>query len=197
MVISASINNEEELLAKIAAGDEHAFAILFNRYQRDVFVHSKRIAQSEEQALDAVQNIFIKVWVNRTTLSEVTNFGGYLNRIVRNYSFDLLKQLAKESDSSFKFQQTKTEIDESTGQLLDYKEAVNILEKALDELPTQQKMAYKLCHQDGLKYEDAAAQMNISTDTLKAHMKHALRKIRQHLNNHGIYYAVLVIAMQK
>lgn len=191
------LDNEQALLAKIADGDQHAFTILFNHYQRDVFVHSKRLTHSENDAFEAVQDIFIKIWVGRERLRSVDNFGAYLNRMVRNYSFDLLKQLARETQANLKLQKSTTELDEATGQLLEYNEAVKLLGEALDELAPQQKLAYKLCHQEGLTYEEAALQMNISTETVRAHMKQSLRKIREHFRKYAVLYPMLVIALYK
>jgi RNA polymerase sigma factor (sigma-70 family) len=191
------LQDELDILAKIAEGDQHAFTILFNHYQRDVFVHSKRLTPSEDHALEVVQNIFIKIWVGRERLKTINNFGGYLNRIVRNHVFDVLKQIAHETESHLKFQEVNTEIDDSTGHLLDYKDAVTILNDALSDLAPQQKLTYQLCHQEGMKYEEAALKMNISTETVRAHMKQALRKIRVHFRKHAVFYPMLILALHK
>jgi RNA polymerase sigma factor (sigma-70 family) len=191
------LSNEAEILTKIAEGDQHAFTILFNHYQRDVFVHSKRLTQSEDRAVENVQNIFIKIWVGRDRLNNVANFGGYLNRSVRNHSFDLLKQVARENAMNLDFQKDHSETEDTTSQQVEYKEAINTLNEALSQLAPQQKMAYKLCHQDGMKYDEAALQMNISTETLKIHMKQALRKIRDHFRKNALTYPLLIMALNK
>lgn len=191
------LRDEKDVLAKIAEGDQHAFTILFNHYQRDVFVHSKRLTPSEDDALEVVQDIFIKIWMARERLKSIENFGGYLNRIVRNQIFDVLRQIAQETESQLKFQKVNTELDDSTGQLLDYKDAVNILNGALSDLAPQQKLVYKLCHQEGMKYEEAALEMNISTETVRAHMKLALKKIRAHFRKHAVLYPMLIMALHK
>jgi len=196
-VATKSLHNEQELLAKIADGDQNAFTVLFNHYQRDVFVHSKRLVHSEHDALEAVQDIFIKIWVGREKLRSIDNFGGYLNRIVRNYSFDLLKQLAREIETNLSLQKATTEIDYSTGQLLEYNQTIKLLNEVLDELSPQQKLVYKLCHQNGLTYEEAAVQLNISIETVRAHMKQALKKIREHFSKYAVFYPMLVIALCK
>lgn len=189
------LHQESELLAMVADGDQHAFTRLFNHYQKDVFVLSKRLTHSEDQALEVVQDIFIKIWLGREKLRQVDNFGGYLNRVVRNHSFDVLKQLARESASQLSFQQHATEIEDSTIRELDYKDALNLLNEALEGLAPQQKLVYKLCHQEGMKYEEAAQQLNISTETVRAHMKQALKKIREHFRKHSVLYPMLVLAL--
>lgn len=192
-----ALKDEKDILAKIAEGDQYAFTILFNHYQKDVFVHSRRLTPSEDDALEVVQDIFIKIWTGRKRLTTIDNFGAYLNRVVRNQVFDVLKQLSQESESHVKLQKATTEIDDSTRQLLDYQDAIHILNEALTELAPQQKMAYKLCHQDGMKYEEAAKEMNISTETVRVHMKQALSKIRAHFRKHAVLYPMLILALHK
>lgn len=192
-----ALKDEKDILAKIAEGDQYAFTALFNHYQKDVFVHSKRLTPSEDHAVEVVQDIFIKIWTGRNRLKTIDNFGAYLNRVVRNHVFDVLKQISKETESQVKFQKASTELDDSTRQLLDYKDSIHILNEALSDLAPQQKLVYKLCHQEGLKYEDAAKKMNISTETVRAHMKQALSKIRAHFRKHAILYPMLIMAMHK
>lgn len=192
-----ALKDEKDILAKIAEGDQYAFTALFNHYQKDVFVHSKRLTPSEDHAIEVVQDIFIKIWTGRNRLKTIDNFGAYLNRVVRNHVFDVLKQISKETESQFKFQKASTEFDDSTRQLLDYKDAIQILNEALSDLAPQQKLAYKLCHQEGMKYEEAAKKMNISTETVRAHMKQALSKIRAHFRKHAILYPMLIMAIYK
>jgi RNA polymerase sigma-70 factor (ECF subfamily) len=58
-----------------------------------------------------------------------------------------------------------------------------ILNRALDQLPPQQKLVYSLCHQQGLKYEEVAFQLKISRLTVKTHMQQALRAIRSFIKS--------------
>lgn len=189
--------NEHDILAKVAEGDQYAFTLLFNHYQRAVFVHGKRITQSESDALEVVQDIFIKIWTGRERLKSIENFGGYLNRIVRNHSFDLLKRIARENETNLKLREELTEIDHATGQLLDYNEAVKLLNSVLEDLAPQQRLVYKLCHQEGKSYGEAALEMNISIETVRVHMKQALKNIREHFRKFSLYYPMLIIALCK
>lgn len=89
--------NEVEILALIAEGDQSAFTILFNHYQRFVFSFGKKITHSEESAGEVVQDIFLKIWLARESLPEVKNFGAYLNRLVRNHSLNVVRRQLQEA----------------------------------------------------------------------------------------------------
>ncbi len=187
--------DEAEILAKIAGGDQRAFAILFKHYQRFVFSFSKRITHSDESAGEVVQDIFLKIWLARENLPQVKNFGAYLNRLVRNHSLNVVRQQLQEAKSAVAFSKNFSEADESTILQLDYNETNNLLNQAIAELSPQQRMVYQLCHQQGLKYEEAAAQMNISSQTVNAYMKDALKKIRSHFKKHAVVYPLLILSL--
>ena len=186
------LNNESELLAKIAEGDESAFCSLFDHYQKYVFSFGRKLMRSDEIAEDIVQDIFIKIWQGREKLKEIDNFGGYLNILVRNHSFNLLRQLAHRQRTGEDIVLSFSDEDNNTQHTIDYRETVRILEEVLDNLPEQQKTVYSLCHLDGLKYEEAAAKMNISVATVHYHMKLALKNIRHHLIRNGLSYQILL-----
>jgi len=189
--------NETELLTAIAAGDQRAFTELFEFYEPYVYDYGRKLTRSTDQAAEIVQDVFLKIWLNREKLSVVENFGAYLNRVVRNHSLNVIRKMAQKAKSAVKLKASAKEADESTSELLDYNESNRILNQAIDNLPTQQKLVYTLCHVQGLKYEEAAAQLNISSRTVQAHMGQALKHIRAHFKNHALAYPVLFAVLFK
>jgi RNA polymerase sigma-70 factor (family 1) len=196
-MVVKSLFNETELLRKVAAGDQRAFTEVFEFYERYVYVYGKKLTRSDEQAAEIVQDVFLKLWLNREKLATVDSFGAYLNRIVRNHSLNVLRQLAQSARSSQAWQTSTTETDDTTSQQLDFNETNRILNEALDSLPRQQRLVYKLCHTEGLKYEAAAEQLNISPRTVQAHMTAALRTIRKHFKQYAGAYPLLIAILFK
>ena len=167
-----------------------AFRILFKQYHPFVHAFSRRITHSEELAEEIVQDVFLKIWLDRERLNTLDDFPAYLNRMVRNHCFNVLRRLATEAKHMAEHLTDFEEADQSTLEDLDYEEVKRILDEAVESLPPQQKRVYLLCHQEGLKYEAAAAQLNLSPQTVHAYMKEALRKIRTHFKNYSVSYLV-------
>lgn len=188
---------EKEILAGIAAGDKQAFTLLFNHYQQFVFSFGKRLTRSEELAFDMVQDVFLKLWKSREALAEVDVFGAYLNRVVRNQALNVLRGMTKHIQSGTEINEGNEISEETTLHHIDYHEIVRIVNDVVSKLSPQQKMAYELCHQQGLKYEEAAERMQISPKTVHAHMKYALARIREHLKKHSVHYPVLILLLLK
>jgi RNA polymerase sigma-70 factor (family 1) len=187
--------NEAALLAKIAGGDERAFREVFDHYQRYVFTFAQKITRSNADAEEIVQDIFLKIWFGRNQLPTVENFGAYLNRLVRNHAFNLLRHEAVVSKVKAEIELNSSDNDLGTQQALDYKETKEILDAVVSRLPDQQRKIYSLCHFEGLKYDEVAAQLNISPDTVHYHMKLALSTIREHFKRHALVHVGLMMIL--
>ena len=191
------LHKESELLIKIAEGDQLAFCTIFDHYQKYVFSFGRKLTRSEEMAEEIVQDVFLKIWFARDRLKAIENFGAYLNILVRNHSFNLLRQTAYQQRTNQAMRLSLSDQDNSTQNMLDYRETVKILNEAIELLPDQQKLVYTLCHRDGLKYEEAALKMNISAATVHYHMKLALNTIREHFRKDAAAYSVLLLCLLK
>ncbi len=187
--------NEKELLAQIQDGSQLAFRLLFERYHPFVYAFSHRITRSEELAEEIVQDVFLKIWLDRERLSTIDHFPAYLNRIVRNHCFNVLRKLALEAKHVSQHMVDFEEADHSTVENMDYKDVKQMLDDAVESLPAQQKRVYQLCHQEGLKYEEAAERLNLSQQTVHAYMKEALRKIRAHFKRHAVSYIAFFMVL--
>lgn len=194
---NGQLKNEEGLLARIATGDQRAFTEIFDFYQRYVFVYGRKMTKSEDQATEIVQDVFLKVWLNREKLNEVKNFGAYLNRVVRNHSLNVIRKLAQDARSATQLKINNPESENATDKILDYNESNRILSQAIENLSPQQRTVYTLCHIEGLKYDEVAKKMNVSSRTVQAHMAQALKHIREHFKKHALAYPALFAVLFK
>ena len=88
------------------------------------------------------------------------------NRVVRNHSLNIIRELAKSTISSLEIHNHAEGADDSTTRQLDYNDANRLLNEALDNLPPQQRQVCKLCHLEGMKYDAVAEHMQISPRTV-------------------------------
>lgn len=189
--------NEKKLLSRIAGGDERAFREIFDHYQRYVYTFAQKITRSNSDAEEIVQDIFLKIWFARNQLLTIDNFGAYLNRVVRNQALNLLRHEAIVSKAKIELGLSSSDNDTSTQQMLDYKGTKELLDEVISRLPEQQRRVYLLCHHEALKYDEVAAQLNVSPDTVHYHMKRALATIRDYLKQHTLGCSVLFMFFLK
>ncbi|WP_316838656.1 RNA polymerase sigma-70 factor [Pedobacter gandavensis] len=180
----APLFTELELLHLVAAGDQRAFNSLFEMHQKLIFNIAYKLTQSRSKAKEIVQDVFLKVWMKREELQEIENFGAYLNRIARNHSIDVLRKIAREALRNVELKEAEMETGvRNTEDTIQYHETARLLQQALESLSPQQQKVYRLCQEQGLKYEEAAKELGISEGTVHTHMKLALKNIRVYLKN--------------
>jgi RNA polymerase sigma-70 factor (ECF subfamily) len=101
--------------------------------------------------------------------------------MARNFTLKFLRKLLNERSCQFQFAINHGRVDNTIEHPLQDKEYNQILNQALDLLPSQQKQVYHLARVEGLSHADIAQKMNISAWTVSNHMKSALKFIRQKL----------------
>jgi RNA polymerase sigma-70 factor (family 1) len=189
------LRDEEWILAEIAKGNQLAFGKLFNFYRNKVYGYALALLQTESLAEEIVQNVFLKLWLKREELVTITNFGGFLRVIAKNESLNALKKIALEKKNTQVASEHTLTFDFNTENAVQLKETQQILDSAIEGLPPQQKIIYRLCQIEGVKQKDVADQLNISPLTVKAHLRDAVKSIRAYLTAHqniNVYIFFLV-----
>jgi RNA polymerase sigma-70 factor (family 1) len=177
-----TLPNEKQLLSEIAAGDEFAFREIFDYYRKPIYAYAVQLLKNEAMADEIVQDVFLKVWMHRDRLTTILHFRAWLYSVARNGMIDAFKQQMKEA--SFKKTALLTVVSNETEEHLREKEYDQLVNEAVESLSPKQQLIYNLSRKKGLKHEEIASQLNISTNTVKTHLVNALRAMRKHLAPH-------------
>jgi RNA polymerase sigma-70 factor (family 1) len=175
------VYTEKELLCKVASGDEHAFKQLFKSYWPQVYGTGLHLTRSPEQSKDLAQDIFLKLWDNRSKLQEVERIEAYLYTISRNHIIDYLRKKVfhiANIDFLINYFQDDTILEQEH---LEYEELENAIHIAITTLPGKVQDVFKLSRFEGLTHEQIAARLNISVVSSKTYIVRALRHIRSHI----------------
>ena len=184
-------------LSDIANGNQKAFCRFFDAFKHKIYSYSFSFTHSSQVAEEITQDVFVKAWAHRESLPEIHNIDAWLSTITRNLCFNYLKKLALERKATITLVKTQTHVDENVDQYLSYKERVNELQEALEQLSPQQRLIFTLNRDKGLKNEEIAHQLNLSPNTVKTHMVTALRKIRSFLESHATHLFTLALFFLK
>ncbi|NLR57627.1 RNA polymerase sigma-70 factor [Chitinophaga polysaccharea] len=168
--------NERELLLSLAQGEDHAFASVFHHYRHRIYAIAFRLLGSASQAEDVVQDIFLKMWLKRGELHEISHFKAYLFTVTRNHIFTSLKLMARQQLAASEL--SATAVNEIKDAAIIHKEYEQILQRAIAQLSPQQELIYKLSKEEGLKRNEIADRLQLSPETIKVHLANAMRSIR-------------------
>lgn len=176
-----SKNTDLELLALLKAGDQGAFAELFDRYNRLLYVNACKLLDDKEEARDVVQEIFIALWENRANVFVKHNFAGFLYTIVRNRIFDKLSHRKVEFKYLESLRQFNAMEDEGTDDLLRTKQLQAIIEKEISFLPDKMREIFELSRKHHLSHKEIARHLDVSEKTVKNQVNNALKILRTKL----------------
>jgi len=161
--------DEREILQLVAHGDERAFRWLFNQYHHRLGTHIYNITKSHEIAEEVVQDVFLKIWTNRTSLSDIVNFKAYLYVASKNHALNCLKRIAHERALTTELQDVSYEV--GTDDPCDENERYILVDEAIDHLPPQQRLVYLLSRHERLQYAEIADRMSLSRETVKKYLQ--------------------------
>lgn len=188
---SKILYDETLLMQDIANGSERAFKIVYDAYKKKIYYYAIGILQDEMLAEDVMQEVFLKIWLIKEELQHVSSIEGYLKRLTRNRSLDALRKLSVEQKLGSSVTREFSKFHNETEESVILRETRAALDSAIKTLPIKQREVYLLCQNQGLRYEDVAAQMNISVNTVKTHMKRALSSLRKKIGIHNKIVVVL------
>lgn len=175
---------EKDMLLLVAAGDRTAFNNLLHARWNKVYTLSLTYLRSVEDAQEITQDVFLKVWQNRTQLPTIANFDGWLFILTRN---EILSEIRKKKVRPV-ISAEPGEREEDTilpDHPLLYKEASVLIAKAIDALPPARKKVFTLSRMEGKSYEEIAVMLQISRNGVKDHIVKALHFLRNYLHAHA------------
>jgi RNA polymerase sigma-70 factor (ECF subfamily) len=164
------------LIQQVIEGNEKAFEQLFRLYYQRLYHFAFNLVHHQEQAEEVVSDVFVKLWHNRQKLASVQNHEIYLYVAIKNQSLNYLNK--KENLRVFEDITLHELVNNyNPEQALELQELKQSIEAAVESLPTQCKVVFKLIKEDGLHYKEVAEILGISVRTVETQLARALKKI--------------------
>ncbi|NLR80137.1 RNA polymerase sigma factor [Chitinophaga eiseniae] len=181
-----SLNNERELLLRIAQNNENAFADFVLRHTDRLYSYILKITKSEQWAEELVQDVWMQVWLARKDFALLENPLGYLHRMAQNRALDWIRRNKRDLKIQyFLQQQLNTDLVNPIIEKVDYDNITQLLHQSITQLPPQRRRIFEL-KQSGLSYEEIATQLKISKNTVRNQMVSALCTLREYLKQHEV-----------
>ncbi len=175
---SRPVNDELDLLARVASGDHDAFAALYDKHVPLVYGICHRILKNQAQAEDVTQSVFTSLWAKPTSFAG-GNFPAWLSRVARNAAIDVTRSAAvRTREPEFpRDVLCETGLEEEVFTRLQSSAVV----AALRELPSEQRDAIEQAYFQGLTYSEVAARTGTPLGTVKSRIRTGLRRLWESL----------------
>ena len=178
-------HTDTELLRMLSQHDELAFAGIYNRYWKLLYLSAHNILQVKAAAQDAVQEVFISLWKRRADI-QVDALQPYLHQAVRFQVFKAIR--AEKTDQQFFNRLALITRDILFEDPVLFKELDTLYQQLVKALPPDEQEIFRLHRDSGLTYKQIAEQKNISVKTVEKKMSRSLKELR-----FGLDDALLVI----
>jgi RNA polymerase sigma-70 factor (ECF subfamily) len=176
--------SDERLLACAVRGDRDAQGELFRRYRLVAYRVAYRLLGNEADALDAVQDAFVKALTHLPCFEGRSSFKTWLLRIVSNASLDLGRSRGRREALRFdalgpgQREEVEPLVEDVAGRELERHDLRAVLQRALDQLPPAQRLTFVLHAEAGLSYREVAGTLNISIGTVMSRLFYARKSLR-------------------
>lgn len=173
-----SERSDEELVARVADGNEAALLELYHRYARAVYSLACYIVRDQATGEDITQEVFMTLW-QKAYLFEPTRgrFSTWLLNVTRHRAIDLLRQRRRRIQPALSLD-ASPEAQESTAGPSSAEDVQRELHLLLRALPDNQRQAIELSYFYGYTHEEIARQLNLPLGTVKSRILLGLRKLR-------------------
>ncbi len=177
MIVYHSLS-DLELSSFFKTGDHAAFTEIYERYFGLLYLHAFKRLKNEEEAKDVVQELFATLWSKRESLVFKTSLSAYLYTAVRNRVLDVIAHKQMESKYFSNLPQfIKTEACKTDHRLRE-KLLAEMIEKEIQELPPRMREVFELSRKAGLSHKEIAGRLDLSEQSIRSHIKNALKRLR-------------------
>jgi RNA polymerase sigma-70 factor, ECF subfamily len=177
---------EVDWIRRAQRGDQEAFALLVQRYQRKVFSLVYRLVRRQDDVEDLAQEIFLKVFRAIRSYNFRASFGAWISRVAVNHCYDYLRRVRSSrlsyfwelSEESRRVLEAGPEAGEKATLTIEDQTALKeIVGKLLDRAPAEDRTVVVLKDIENLSVEEIAATMNWTISKVKVRLHRARKRM--------------------
>ena len=175
---------------RIKMGDEQAFELLYRRYFVRLCAFANKFLGNPQSSEEVVQDIFLKLWENRSTLRSDESGKSFLFQAVHNKSLNLLahEKVVNRYSEMIKAVYSQPEEFDAHDSLMAKELNINI-QSIISELAPECKRIFIMSRTEGKKHQEIAEELHISIKTVETQINRALKKLRIELSDYMVILA--------
>ena len=171
-----------ELVAAFCAGNDHAFAQLYDLYIQMLFSYGKKLTQDEELLKDCIHDVFVKVYSKRQEKSSINNLGSYLVISLKNRLLDEFRRQTFTTDDAVEDYESRQSTDDVEHDYL-FRERENMHQSKvsylMQNLTKRQRQAITLYYLEERKYDEICDIMQMNYHSVRNLMHRGMLKLRE------------------
>lgn len=175
--------SDERLMELIVRGDERAFTMLYDRYQRKLLAYFHRMLWSDrERAQDFLQELFTKIAQRPQSYDPARPFSTWLYSVANNMCKNEYRRVGTRKAAAVHLKAETDRVDAQHGVEVDRERFRRRLEDELDRLEPDHKATFVMRYHEDMAIKEIAGTFGISEGTVKSRLFYTLKKLAERLN---------------
>lgn len=186
--------NERLLLPLIAKGNEKAFRELYEEYFPRLSSYVFKLCKSAYITEDVLQEVFLKLWINRSALNNIEVPEAYILSIAKNTTIDWLRKLARQTNLIADLTTQIEQYSNDAEHKMNVESLENIIAESLSQLSDSKQIVFQLNKRVGLSHDEIALKLHLSKSTVKNHLSETMKYIRKQIQS-SVPSEILILLM--
>ena len=184
------------LWAEVRSGNERAYDILYEKYGQDLFSYGMHFSEDRELVKDCIQEVFVRIYKNRTNLGETGNIKFYLLYALKNELYQTFRK--KAHDFTYFHDNLHFEADQSTERETEEEEkrqdALEKIMKMINALPLRQKEIIYYRYIEELSFKEICLLMNLNYQSAQNLLQRSIKKLRSTFSDQSLYVLLCLLS---
>lgn len=169
------------LATELKNGNERAYEFLMESFYQKLCGYANTLTNDKSLAEDIVQNVFVKIWVNKKNINPDFTVKNYLFKSVYNEFIDQYRRNKPVIYLEKKYLESINLVVENEQK--DISELIVLVNKEIENLPPKGRRIFLLSKKEGLSHVEISEYLNISIKTIESHMTIAFKRLSEKLGD--------------
>lgn len=183
---------DKKIVQLCKSGKRDGYDLLVQKYERLIYGICCRYAASREDALDIMQEVYIKLFSSIERFNDERPLSPYVKKVTVNTCLNFLRSKGRrkeilDPDEDEKLIEEAAASGESVEDEISYKDTRKVLEDAIKSLPEEMRMAVILRHVQNMSYDEVARTMGCPVGTVKTYIFRGRRLLKDKLLKMGVW----------
>lgn len=160
---------------------EEKFAEIYHAFWKKLYAVAYNMLRDKTLAQELVQDVFVKLWLNRSNIRQVENPEAYLHRALRNKIYDHLESVVCRKKHHKLAVENFSEECDAVDDVMVFNEGMSLINEELKKMPSTTQTVFKLSRFHRFTNDEIAAKTELSSKAVEYHITQAIKRLRTRL----------------
>lgn len=160
---------------------EQTFSEIYQAFWKRLYGAAYNHLRDKALAQELVQDVFVKLWLNRNEIKQVENAEAYLLRALRNKIYDHFDSVSSRNKHHKIAVENFSEERNAVDDIIVFNEGMEVVDEELRKLPEKTQAVFRLSRFQKYTNDEIAAKTQLSSKAVEYHITQAVKKLRTRL----------------